>query len=103
MLGILSLKIRFEAYRLPIINHLLNNCINHWDINIRQLSSQSLGLLAEQFPLIEFETVLLPALITRAEISDCHLHGTLIGVGDIYLGLYKAGLEFSDQFVQVTF
>jgi hypothetical protein len=97
----LTIDGRFDAYRLPIINHLLLSSVNHWDINIRQLASQSLGILATTYPMKDFESNLVPKLISRAGISDCHFHGTMIAVGEIYLGLHRACFRFSKDFVMV--
>jgi hypothetical protein len=40
----------FESYRSHLISHLLNNCTNHWDLNIRTLAAVALGKISSIYP-----------------------------------------------------
>ena len=53
----------YDAYRLPIINHLLAHSLSHWDLSIRHLTAKSLCLLAEKFPSDEFTAKSIPGLV----------------------------------------
>lgn len=90
----------FDEYRLPIINHILQVSVSHWDLSIRQLASKSLGILSERFPNEFFCSFAIPQLIESMLNSESHLHGSLLAVGEIVKGLSKSGWKFSSELVK---
>jgi hypothetical protein len=78
----------FEEYRQPIIRHLYEDKLFHWDKDIRYLSSISLGRLVTLDRVFFIETVL-PYLIKFCTHENLFVrHGAVLGVGEIVLALY---------------
>jgi hypothetical protein len=78
----------FEEYRQPIISHLYEDKLFHWDIGIRCLSSVSLGRLVPLDPIFFIGTVL-PSLIKLCTHENLFVrHGAVLGVGEIVLALH---------------
>lgn len=78
----------FEEYRQPIIRHLYEDKLFHWDKDIRYLSSISLGGLVTLDHVFFIETVL-PYLIKFCTHDNLFVrHGAVLGVGEIVLAVY---------------
>jgi tubulin-specific chaperone D len=92
---------KFDEYRRPMINHLFQRKLPHWDPAIRQLASQSLNRLTILDPGYMAEMVL-PCLIeSTIDPDDAQLrHGAVIGVAEIVLAL--ANLESVDSYLHGT-
>lgn len=89
---------KFEGYRDKMVNHLVQNCTNHWDIDVRLLASQALGKFTSlDIRLIEDTT--LPALIKNCFSKDFSTrHGAVLGVASIVLQLPHS--HISDLIIQ---
>jgi len=80
---------RFDGYGIPIINHLVDFKLIHWDPDIRLLSSKSLYFLAKIPDFQEyFISDILDELIPKCFASDLYVrHGSVLGVSEIVLAL----------------
>ncbi|XP_077183676.1 tubulin-specific chaperone D isoform X1 [Paroedura picta] len=83
----------FPEYTEPIINHLVNMKINHWDGVIRELSAKALHNLTPQSP--EYMTqFVLPKLLPLAVGTDLHTrHGAILACAEITHALSKLAEE----------
>ncbi|XP_029456142.1 tubulin-specific chaperone D isoform X2 [Rhinatrema bivittatum] len=83
----------FPEYTLPMIDHLINRKINHWDSVIRDLSSKALHNLTPRAPEYMINNVL-PRLLPLAVGSDLHTrHGAILACAEITHALYKLATE----------
>ncbi|XP_019357997.1 PREDICTED: tubulin-specific chaperone D [Gavialis gangeticus] len=83
----------FPEYTQPMIDHLVNMKINHWDGVIRELSAKALHNLTPQAP--EYMAhVVLPKLLPLAVGNDLHSrHGAILACAEITHALYKLAAE----------
>lgn len=80
----------FDAYRRPIIDHLSQEKLFHWDAEIRALSSKSLQRLTLLEPTYFVETVL-PHLVECATNDNlCVRHGAVQGIAEITVALSES-------------
>nr|XP_020641570.1 tubulin-specific chaperone D [Pogona vitticeps]XP_020641571.1 tubulin-specific chaperone D [Pogona vitticeps]XP_020641572.1 tubulin-specific chaperone D [Pogona vitticeps] len=77
----------FPEYTQPMIDHLVNMKINHWDGVIREFSTKALHNLTPQAP--EYmANVVLPKLLPLAVGTDLHTrHGAILACAEITLAL----------------
>ncbi|KAJ3326741.1 hypothetical protein HDU91_004570, partial [Kappamyces sp. JEL0680] len=59
------------------------------------VAAQSLGKLACTFPELGFASIYIPSLVDAMVVSDAHLHGSLLSLGEIVLGLHRASSVLS--------
>lgn len=77
----------FDTYRRPIIDHLFQEKLFHWDTDIRILSSKSLQKLTPLEPMYFIETVL-PFLVECATNDNLFVrHGAVNGISEITMAL----------------
>jgi tubulin-specific chaperone D len=91
----------FDTYRRPIIDHLFEEKLFHWDVDIRILSSKSLQQLTPLEPMYFVETVL-PYLVECATNDNlCVRHGAVHGIAEITMALSETEHShiFYDSFV----
>jgi hypothetical protein len=88
---IAPLVARYEAYGVPIVTHLCEAKLIHWDPEIRKLSSKALYALAEiKIQTLQhlFVSVVLDTIIARCLSKDLYeRHGSVLGVAEIVLAL----------------
>jgi len=78
---------QFDEYKLPLINHLVETKIAHWDKAIRVLASKALGVLAHRDERYMAENVLHRLLpLTLSDELETR-HGSLLAVAEIVLNL----------------
>uniref|UniRef100_A0ACB8EK59 Uncharacterized protein n=1 Tax=Sphaerodactylus townsendi TaxID=933632 RepID=A0ACB8EK59_9SAUR len=83
----------FPEYTEPIIDHLVNMKINHWDGVIREFSAKALHNLTPQAPDYMTCTVL-PKLLPLAVGTDLHTrHGAILACAEITHALSKLAKE----------
>ncbi|KAH8412266.1 hypothetical protein KR009_000944 [Drosophila setifemur] len=78
---------QFEVYREPLINHLVQRKVNHWDPAIRELTAKALYKLSLKEP--EYMSrVVLPQLLAMTDTIDINCrHGCVLAMGEITLAL----------------
>uniref|UniRef100_A0A6P4E891 Tubulin-specific chaperone D n=1 Tax=Drosophila rhopaloa TaxID=1041015 RepID=A0A6P4E891_DRORH len=78
---------QFEVYREPLINHLVQHKVNHWDPAIRELTAKALHKLSLKEP--EYmAAVVLPQLLAKTDTIDINCrHGCVLAMGEIILAL----------------
>ncbi|NWX27676.1 TBCD protein, partial [Notiomystis cincta] len=83
----------FSEYTQPMIDHLVNMKINHWDSVIRELSTKALHNITPQAP--EYmANVVLPRLLPLSVGSDLHTrHGAILACAEITHALCKLAQE----------
>ncbi|KAH8289902.1 hypothetical protein KR018_000977 [Drosophila ironensis] len=93
---------KFEVYREPLINHLVQRKVNHWDMIIRELTSKALHKLTMWEP--EYMAgVVLPQLLAMSESIDLHCrHGSVLAMGEITLALKNLELKSEVPVVYLT-
>lgn len=80
----------FDTYRRPIIDHLFQEKLFHWDADIRTLSSKSLQRLTLLEPTYFVQTVL-PHLVECATNDNlCVRHGAVQGIAEITVALSES-------------
>lgn len=91
----ISLQIaQYEEYVVPMIDHLVQRKIGHWDTAIRELAAKALFKLTSADPHYMVETIL-PTLIDLLSSIDLNIrHGTLLAIAEILEALY---LYFNDK------
>uniref|UniRef100_A0A8C5TIZ6 Tubulin-specific chaperone D n=1 Tax=Malurus cyaneus samueli TaxID=2593467 RepID=A0A8C5TIZ6_9PASS len=92
----------FPEYTQPMIDHLVNMKINHWDGVIRELSTKALHNITPQAP--EYmANVVLPRLLPLSVGSDLHTrHGAILACAEITHALFAfhfAIVFFLDELV----
>ncbi|NXK93856.1 TBCD protein, partial [Formicarius rufipectus] len=83
----------FPEYTQPMIDHLVNMKINHWDSVIRELSTRALHNITPRAP--EYmANVVLPRLLPLSVGSDLHTrHGAILACAEITHALCKLAQE----------
>ncbi|KFW79471.1 Tubulin-specific chaperone D, partial [Manacus vitellinus] len=83
----------FPEYTQPMIDHLVNMKINHWDSVIRELSTKALHNMTPRAP--EYmANVVLPRLLPLSVGSDLHTrHGAILACAEITHALCKLAQE----------
>ena len=83
---------RFEEYQTPIIRHLSQVKLIHWDVEVRSLASKSLSRITKLNPQY-VATSILPKLLDQCFHDDLVVrHGSLLGVAEIVLAFGEAHL-----------
>ncbi|XP_070581206.1 tubulin-specific chaperone D-like [Ptychodera flava] len=92
---------QFEEYTKPLINHLIQYKVNHWDPAIRELSSRALHNLTVKAPEYMAQTIL-PSLIPLATGIDLNSrHGSVLAVAEITHALYNIAVESKKTILDV--
>jgi hypothetical protein len=87
---------QFDEYQMPIIHHLADVKLLHWDIEIRSIASKSLASVSKLNPNYIAMHVL-PKLIHQCLHDDLVVrHGSLLGVAEIVLAFGEANLVKGD-------
>ncbi|NXH55710.1 TBCD protein, partial [Rhabdornis inornatus] len=83
----------FPEYTQPMIDHLVNMKINHWDSVIRELATKALHNITPQAP--EYmANMVLPRLLPLSVGSDLHTrHGAILACAEITHALCKLAQE----------
>uniref|UniRef100_A0A8D2PL24 Tubulin-specific chaperone D n=1 Tax=Zosterops lateralis melanops TaxID=1220523 RepID=A0A8D2PL24_ZOSLA len=83
----------FSEYTQPMIDHLVNMKINHWDSVIRELATKALHNITPQAP--EYmANVVLPRLLPLSVGSDLHTrHGAILACAEITHALFCTLIE----------
>ncbi|EDW63994.1 tubulin-specific chaperone D [Drosophila virilis] len=78
---------QFEEYRQPLIDHLVQRKVGHWDSAIRELTAKALHKLTYRAP--EYmAAVVMPQLLAKTETIDVNArHGCVLAMGEITLAL----------------
>lgn len=90
--------VQYDAYKLPLIEHLVNHKIRHWDVNIRELSAHALhniALVVEDSILFEHTVPQLFNLIKSTSYKD--RHGSTLGLAELIHALSKKKSTRLDQ------
>jgi hypothetical protein len=81
--------IRFDEYRHPIIDHLADIKVMHWERSLRELVSRAFYALTETEPKYMHD-VILPKLLANTMSEDLFIrHGCILAVAEIALALTK--------------
>lgn len=74
---------QYEEYQVPLIDHLVERKVNHWDTSIRQLASKALHKLTLRAPNYMSSEVL-PRLFNKTNSIDINMrHGSVLAIGEI--------------------
>ncbi|KAK5650202.1 hypothetical protein RI129_001231 [Pyrocoelia pectoralis] len=80
---------QFEEYTIPLIKHLVDRKVEHWDIAIRELTAKALHNLTPKAVEYMVETVL-PNLFKKTDSIDLNSrHGAVLAIGEIIYALSK--------------
>ncbi len=91
----------FEEYRHPLIDHLRDEKLFHWDIDIRNLSAAALGMLTPLEPDF-FVNVVLPDLLPLCTNETLFVrHGAVLGVSEIILALGSKADDNEDESIHI--
>ena len=77
----------FDKYKHPIIDHLRTIKLFHWDVEIRELTSQSLGNLVSLDPDYFTNTVLDDLFELVCDVDLLTRHGAVLGIAEIVLAV----------------
>ncbi|XP_055916706.1 tubulin-specific chaperone D [Eupeodes corollae] len=78
---------QYEEYQVPLIDHLVEKKVNHWDTSIRELASKALHKLTLKAPQYMSSEVL-PRLFTKTNSIDINMrHGSVLAIGEIVCAL----------------
>ncbi|ALC39422.1 CG7261 [Drosophila busckii] len=84
---------QYEEYREPMIDHLVQRKVGHWDAAIRELVAKALHKLTRRAPRY-MAAVVLPQLLAKTETIDLNArHGCVLAMGEITLTLRQLELE----------
>ncbi|KAG0149301.1 hypothetical protein CROQUDRAFT_89389 [Cronartium quercuum f. sp. fusiforme G11] len=74
---------KYEVYQEPILNHLIGVCICHWDLDIRELASRSIGKIASH-SMEKIPQQILGRIGSDVNSKDVNkVHGTLLTLAEI--------------------
>jgi hypothetical protein len=86
----------YDEYRKPLITHLIENKIQHWDQSIRELSAHALNHLTAIEPNWMISDVI-PFLLPKTLSSDLLLrHGSILSIAEILFGVAEYNKERKD-------
>eukprot|EP00092_Neocalanus_flemingeri_P020394 GFUD01022092.1.p1 GENE.GFUD01022092.1~~GFUD01022092.1.p1 ORF type:complete len:1159 (+),score=370.35 GFUD01022092.1:112-3588(+) len=79
----------YEEYSRPLVEHLLNRKVGHWDMSVRELTAKALHNLTSCDSHYVLRHVL-PSLLDTATGRDLHLaHGSTLAAGQVLAALSK--------------
>uniref|UniRef100_A0A336LLZ4 Tubulin-specific chaperone D n=1 Tax=Culicoides sonorensis TaxID=179676 RepID=A0A336LLZ4_CULSO len=79
---------QFEEYSQPLIDHLVDRKVNHWDITIRDLAAKALNVLTKRKPNYIATKVMQKLILENAKSIDVNSrHGSVLAIGEIVLAL----------------
>ncbi|KAK0164401.1 hypothetical protein PV328_003034 [Microctonus aethiopoides] len=85
---------QYEEYLVPMIDHLVERKVGHWDTAIRELTAKALCNLTPIDPHYMIETIL-PTLIDSLSSIDLNVrHGSILAIAEILEALY---LHFNEK------
>lgn len=86
----------FDEYRRPLLEHVLDHKLIHWERSTRQLAARAIGVLGG----LDVEWVAeigLQTVISRITSSDLPTrHGAVLALGEMMLVAHEASMRFSD-------
>ncbi|KAH8392467.1 hypothetical protein KR215_009267 [Drosophila sulfurigaster] len=83
---------QYEEYRQPLIDHLVQRKVGHWDSAIRELTAKALHKLTNRSPLY-MAAVVMPQLLAKTDTIDVNArHGCVLAMGEITLALRQLEL-----------
>ncbi|XP_068082742.1 tubulin-specific chaperone D [Anabrus simplex] len=92
---------QFEEYTLPLINHLIERKILHWDGSIRELAAKALHNLTPRAVDYMSKTVL-PILLDKTKSIDLSTrHGAVLAIGEIVHALSVLASQSDDNIANV--
>ncbi|XP_047100592.1 tubulin-specific chaperone D [Schistocerca piceifrons] len=74
---------QFEEYTLPLINHLVERKVDHWDIAIQDLAAKALHNLTPRAPEYTATAVMDKLLTQTLSIDMKARHGAVLAIGEI--------------------
>ncbi|XP_055684978.1 tubulin-specific chaperone D [Lutzomyia longipalpis] len=78
---------QFEEYTKPLIDHLIDRKVNHWDQAIRELTAKTLNKLTKHNPPYMRDEII-PKLFDLTDSMDVSTrHGSVLALGEIILAL----------------
>lgn len=80
---------QYEEYRHPLINHLVERKVNHWDSAIRELTAKALHKLTFRAPQYMAEVVLAQLFAKTDSIDINTRHGAVLALGEIINALHE--------------
>ena len=97
VLEVSSFICQFEEYKQPMIEHVFDQSLTHWELATRQLAASAIGALgaidAEWITGVGLRTV-----ITRCSSSDLPTrHGAMIALGEIFILSTRTGVEIPSE------
>lgn len=91
---------KFTIYQEPLIDHLVNYKIGHWDSEIRTLASHSLYALAKVVPSNLIKSIAVGKLITMSTKSNINeRNGSLLAMGSVIRALNEMSIEIPSNLV----
>ncbi|XP_041970319.1 tubulin-specific chaperone D isoform X1 [Aricia agestis] len=84
---------RYPEYTQPLIDHLVDLKVEHWDCAIRELAAKALHKLTDKMP--EYvATEVLPKLLRKIESIDLNVrHGAILAIGEVIHALSLCKLD----------
>ncbi|XP_072939375.1 tubulin-specific chaperone D [Epargyreus clarus] len=83
----------YPEYTQPLVDHLVDLKVQHWDCAIRELAAKALNKLTEKIPEYVATTVL-PKLIKNTESIDLNVrHGAILAIGEVIYALSQTKLS----------
>ncbi|XP_075153533.1 tubulin folding cofactor D [Haematobia irritans] len=86
-LNISDFVAQFEEYQKPLIDHLIERKVNHWDPAIRELTAKALNKLSRRAPEYMSQVVLDQLFVKTDSIDINTRHGSVLALGEIILAL----------------
>ncbi|CAH2247306.1 jg15470 [Pararge aegeria aegeria] len=82
----------FPEYTRPLLDHLVELKLEHWDCAIREVAAKAISKLTDKIP--EYvATEVLPKLVKKTESIDLNIrHGAILGIGEAIYALSQAEL-----------
>ncbi|KAK9871289.1 hypothetical protein WA026_011559 [Henosepilachna vigintioctopunctata] len=78
---------QFEEYTLPLVEHLIERKVDHWDCIIRELTAKALHNLTAANP-THMVRIVLPSLFEKAHTINLNSrHGAVLAIGEITYAL----------------
>lgn len=91
---------KFPKFTHPLMSHLYEVKLFHWDIEMRLLSAKTLATLAP-LDLNHMAEFALPSLIPYTISTDLvRRHGAVSGVGELLVALVQGGITLSEELTE---
>lgn len=89
---------QYNNHLFPLLNHLVDRKIDHWDCEIRELSGEALANIIELTPREIITNYVFPELLKKAENNDLNAkHGAIVALSKVLYSLKQTDYQVTPE------